>query len=71
MVFLRAVVLCLHLVQGARATRLLRGSDEGDAGNDVLIADGFNNGLYVCPASALPTAPDLVSFRRATAATTC
>ena len=44
---------------------------QGGYGNDELTADGNSNILKVCPASALPTALDLVSFRRATAATTC
>ena len=43
---------------------------QGDEGDDELTADGDYNRLDVCPASALPTAPDLVSFRRAATATT-
>ena len=37
---------------------------QGNEGNDTLTATG-DNYLIVCAASALPTAPDLVSFRRA------
>ena len=43
---------------------------QGGDGDDTLIADGDINDLYVCPASALPTAPDLVFFRRAATTTT-
>ena len=42
----------------------------GGEGNDYLTAIGNDNYLYVCPASALPTALDFVFFRRATRATT-
>jgi len=43
---------------------------EGQQGNDYMYANGRANDLIVCPASALPAALDLVSFRRATRATT-
>ena len=43
---------------------------QGDEGVDELIVRGDDNRLYVCPASALPTAPDLAFFRRAAATTT-
>ena len=36
----------------------------------MLIAYGYQTYLYVCPASALPTAPDLAFFRRAATAST-
>ena len=44
---------------------------QGDEGDDTIVVKGDRNGLRVCPASALPTAPDHVSFRRAARATTC
>ena len=43
---------------------------QGDEGSDYLYATGSDNILSVCPASALPTALDLVPFRRAAMATT-
>ena len=43
---------------------------QGDEGVHELIVRGDDNRLYVCPASALPTAPDLAFFRRAAATTT-
>ena len=43
---------------------------QGEGGNDVLTAIGDRNFLNVCPASALPTDPDLVFFRRAATTTT-
>ena len=46
-------------------------SAQGLEGNDAIVVDGNRNDLDVCPASALPTAPDLIFFRRAATATTC
>ena len=43
---------------------------QGEEGNDAIVVDGYGNTLRVCPASALPTAPDLVFFRRAATAST-
>jgi len=43
---------------------------QGEEGVDELIVRGDDNRLYVCPASALAAALDLVSFRRAATATT-
>ena len=40
-------------------------------GNDAIVVEGDYNYLFVCPASALPAALDLVFFRRARRATTC
>ena len=61
--------------RSARAIRLLAyymwwNSAQGYEGNDAIVAEGDRNGLHVCPASALPTALDLVFFRRAATATT-
>ena len=44
---------------------------QGNEGNDYLYVTGSEIDLRVCPASAFPTALDLVFFRRAAAATTC
>ena len=50
----------------ARPRLLPQGGDD----DDYMYADGNNNDLQVCPASALPAALDLVFFRRAATATT-
>ena len=57
--------------QNARAQKQAKpGHPQGDEGDDTLSAEGYENRLDVCPASALPTAPDLAFFRRAATATT-
>ena len=43
---------------------------QGREGDDTLTATGDYNELNVCPASALPPDPNLVSFRRAATTTT-
>jgi len=45
-------------------------SAQGQQGNDAIVVDGNMNILRVCPASAHPTALDLVFVRRAARATT-
>ena len=42
----------------------------GGERDDVLIANGNDIGIFVCPASSLPTGLDLVFFRREARATT-
>jgi hypothetical protein len=64
---LKSLVLALAM---ATACAVASPSLSGDKGNDTLTATGDFNRLYVCSASALPTALDLVFFRRAGRATT-